>query len=114
MDSPRSRVLRSSTRREAHRPNPSPYVCPTPTAALDCATAIGTDAAMTTANNVPLSPGMKRHAAALAVAAGLLAGASPAATSAEAQAAPEARVVTATHLYHSPVPALTPRPTVGV
>jgi len=44
---------------------------------------------------------MKRHAAALAVAAGLLAGASPAARSAEAPAAPETIVLKAAHLFDS-------------
>ena len=74
--------------------------CPAPTLTLDCATAIETDAAMTTANNA--SAGMKRHPAALlAVAAGLLAGASPAAQSAEATQAPETMVLKAAHLFDS-------------
>ena len=73
--------------------------CPAPTLTLDCATAIETDAAMTTANNA--SAGMKRHPAALlAVAAGLLAGASPAAQSAEATQAPET-ILKAAHLFDS-------------
>ncbi|TLZ12869.1 MAG: amidohydrolase family protein [Gammaproteobacteria bacterium] len=55
---------------------------------------------MTTANNA--SAGMKRHpAAVLAVAAGLLAGASPAAQSAEATQAPETMVLKAAHLFDS-------------
>ncbi len=74
--------------------------CPAPTLTLDCATAIETDAAMTTANNA--RAGMKRHPAALlAVAAGLLAGASPAAQSAEATQAPETMVLKAAHLFDS-------------
>src|SRR5882762_2850446 len=101
MDSRRSRTLRSHTRPEAHRPNRSPYVCPTPTVALDCASAIGTEAAMTTANNVTVSAGMKRHAAALAVAVGLLAGASPAARSVESAQAQQTIVLKAAHLFDS-------------
>src|SRR5207253_406539 len=71
-----------------------------PTLTLDCATAVETDAAMTTANNA--SSGTTRHPAALlAVAAGLLAGASPAARSAEAAQAPETIVLKAAHLFDS-------------
>jgi len=56
---------------------------------------------MTTANNVTVSAGMKRHAAAMAVAAGLLAGASPAARSAESAQAPQTIVLKAAHLFDS-------------
>jgi len=56
---------------------------------------------MTTANNVTVSAGMKRHAAALAVAVGLLAGASPAARSVESAQAQQTIVLKAAHLFDS-------------
>src|SRR5256885_6269591 len=68
---------------------------------------------MTTANNA--RAGMKRHTAALlAVAAGLLAGASPAAQSAEVAQAPETIVLKAAHLFDSTGTALKEGATVVV
>src|SRR5437879_5445545 len=68
---------------------------------------------MTTANNS--SSGMKRHPAAmLAVAAGLLGGASPAAQSAEAAQAPETLVLKAAHLFDATGTALKDGATVVV
>ena len=68
---------------------------------------------MTTANNA--SSGTKRHRAALlALAAGLLVGASPAAQSAEAAQAPETIVLKAAHLFDSTGTALKDRATLVV
>src|SRR2546427_13246331 len=68
---------------------------------------------MTTANNS--NSGMKRHPAAmLAVAAGLLGGASPAAQSAEVAQAPETIVLKAAHLFDSTGTALKDGATVVV